>query len=735
MKRKIGITNFVLFLFGIFLLAGCGKKEAIAENDNECYIAEYRIFHMGAGSPYLSVFNEDGSVYFAACGKDKNGQLFLLEEGQKEPKEIDLGISAETWINSMGHDRGGNLLLACSQYGERLEALELKKVSADGSILQSLDVTEFFMDISGFEADCLAGDGRGNYYIGDKKKLYIISAEGVLLHTLEMDVSIEDIFPAKEENRLLARLSNGTMAEINEEKFTVKSIACKIEFRQGIYTPGQETELLYTQGDTLYVCDMKDETPGKLLNWTDCDINSATLQSFIMLGDGRIAAFSVQNNLQGECEVAYLTKTSKENITEKTVITYGCLFPGSLLCSQIVRFNKLNKEYRIELKQYGADGMDPGEAKDLIRMDILAGNAPDIIDIGGFFSEEERCELIEAGVFEDLSPYFEKETKIIRADYLEGALQVYERNQALYAIMPTFGLYGLVGEEAEIGDRTAVNLEELSALYNSYYGDEKPLPGFSRKKMLDVLCRLNIDSFVDKETGECHFKDDSFMQILEFASRFGEEDKQADIEQIRNGEILFMEASLLSVADIQYYEFLFGDTVRMIGYPADEETGLMALPCVSVLSMNKQTENKEGAWQFICFLLEENQQQELGRSGAQGIPIKKSVIDMLCEEQMEVEYEEDEEGNLQEKSKSSRHIGDIVVKFYAVTGQEADYYKELLQKIGNTGDIGMQQGLLAIVQEEAADYFAGMKPMEEVLEIIQSRAQNYINEVYYNPDK
>lgn len=87
MKRKIGITNFVLFLFGIILLAGCGKKEAIAENDNECYIAEYRIFHMGAGSPYLSVFNEDGSVYFAACGKDKNGSCFCWRKGRRSQKK------------------------------------------------------------------------------------------------------------------------------------------------------------------------------------------------------------------------------------------------------------------------------------------------------------------------------------------------------------------------------------------------------------------------------------------------------------------------------------------------------------------------------------------------------------------------------------------------------------------------------------------------------------------------
>lgn len=721
----------IFLLLNILLLAGCSKKEEspARESDPGVYLAEYQIFSMRESRPYLSVFNENGGVYFAGCGKDKNGQLFLLESGQKEPKEIDLGISPETWITGMGRDRNGSLLLACGQYEEALELLELKKVSADGSVLQSLDITEIFKDIPDFEADRLAGDGQGNYYIRDKKKLYKISSEGKLLNTLDAEVSIEDLFPAKEDNRLLIRLSNGTITEVNEEKFIIKNrLASKIDFRQGIYTTGRETELLYTQGDTLYACNIEDEIPDKIFNWTDCDINSATLQSFTMLEDGRIAAFSVQNNEQGECEVALLTKTEKENLPEKTVITYGCTFPSSTLCAQIVRFNKLNAQYRIELKQYGEDNMDINEVKNLIRMDILSGNAPDIIDIGVGFSEEECFELIEAGVLEDLNPYFEKETKISREDYLEKALQVYERDQALYAVMPTFGLYGLVGKETDIGEKTVVNLEELAAFYRDYYGDKKSLEGFSRKRMLSVLCQLNMDRFVDRETGECHFDDTSFRQILEFANRFSREEKEINIEQVRNGEILFMGACLLSAADFQYYEYMFGDAVRMIGYPADAESGLMALPCVSVLSMNKKTENKEGAWQFICFLLEEDQQEEMGRNGAYGIPIKRSVIDMLCEEQMEVEYEKDEDGNLQEKSRVSWRFGDMVVKYYAVTEEEADYFRGLLERIGNTENTSIQQGLLTIIQEEAADYFEGVKPIEEVCRIIQNRAQNYMKE-------
>lgn len=72
----------------------------------------------------------------AGCGKNKNGELHLLE-----PEEIGIGLTSETWITSMGQDQSSNLLLACSRYEETLDLLELKKLSVEGELLQSLEQT------------------------------------------------------------------------------------------------------------------------------------------------------------------------------------------------------------------------------------------------------------------------------------------------------------------------------------------------------------------------------------------------------------------------------------------------------------------------------------------------------------------------------------------------------------------------------------------------------------------
>lgn len=730
MKRKIKKRSVIIWLLILLVMVGCGNKDEVIEGNavDYTYAVEYQIFHIGEYLPYLSSFNEDGTVCFACYGKNQTTQLFCLAPGQKEPKEISLKLESGTGVTSIGNDWNGNFLLACSRYDETLELLELKQLSPEGEVLNSVDMSEIFRNIPDFEAKCLAGDGSGNYYVGDRTKLYVIDSEGKLLYTLEMEANVENLLSSQENNRIWGRLSNGTLVEIHEGANTIQTIASDINFGYGIYAIGKEKELVYTQGDVLYACDTKDEVPIKILNWTDYDVNSSELQSITILEDGKIVSFSAQSAAGGECELVLLTRTLKENVPEKTVITYGCAYPSSLLCSQIVRFNKVNSQYRIELKQYGEDSMDLETIKNLIRMDIISGNGPDIIDIGALFSEEERYELIEAALLEDLNPYFEKDASICREDYLEKVLQVYERDNELYAIMPTFALYGLVGRESDIGESSSWTLEEMESFFNAHSNDAKIVQGISKDDMLDILCKLNMDKFVDKETGQCYFDGEKFKQVLEFSNHFDVEREIVNLEQTRNGEILLMEASLMSVVDFQRYEYMFAEPINLIGYPTNFENGIMALPCVSVLAMSRNTENKEGAWQFIRFILEENQQEELGESNFQGIPIKKSVIDKLCEKQMEEEFEEDETGNVKEKSKGSWSFQDYTIEYYAVTGDEADRFKELLQKIGNSMEKGSDYRLLEIVQEEAKTYFEGQKSLEDVAEIIQNRAQNYVNE-------
>lgn len=416
---------------------------------------------------------------------------------------------------------------------------------------------------------------------------------------------------------------------------------------------------------------------------------------------------------------------------QKKVITYGCSFLNTLTNSQIVRFNKMNTEYQIEVRQYGDDNTDMETRISLLQKDIASGDAPDILDIGAL-PMEEHYKLMEAGVFEDMAPYMEKDDKIKREDYQENVLQVYERNQKLYAIMPTFRLQGLVGKKAEIGEGEAWSVQEMMKYSESLSEGTELIAGADRKELLEILCRLNLNTFVDWESGECYFAGEEFTRLLEFVSSFPREASSRDwltnMEQVRSGQAGLLEADLISVSDYQTYEHMLEEPINFIGYPTSTGKGIMALPCASVIAITSSSANKEGAWEFVSYMLEENQQKELGINGGQGLPIRKSVIDRILKEQMEVEYEEDEAGNITEKSKYQMQMGDILIKFYAITEQEAASFEKLLAAAGNSMETGLEQQMLAIIAEESAAFFEGDKRVGEVTEIIQNRIQTLVNE-------
>lgn len=742
-KKKINHMLLIIML----LLVGCGSKkeelkpETDYENDDYSYIAEYEFFSID-DMPISAVFGEDGTLFFSTYKQNIGSNLFYLPPGVNKPVEIPLESKDNKWITSKGKDKKGNLLFSHGLYQDGLlKELELVKVNVNGILLEIVDVTEFFTEMEGFEAKYLLGDEEGNFYIGNGKSVYVIDSGGEFLYELISEKNIIDMFFTKDGDMMMAHV--GELEEIIPEKKALKPVASDISFKNGIYETGREKELLFSSGNTLYTCNIKDGELTEVLNWMNNDIDSIALRSFMTLEDGRIVAFT-SNGTGGrtECELIFLTRKKRSEVPKKTILTYGCAFINTITNSQILRFNKMSQEYRVEIKQYGDESMDFESRKMLLQTDIISGKGPDILDIGVFFSESERNELIEMGILEDLNPYFEKDENMQREEYIESVLHVYEKDNRLYAIMPSFGIEFLAGRTADIGEQSSWTIEEMMEFMDNQPDEKRILPRTGQREMLDIFLRLNIQEFVDWENGACYFDGIEFRQLLEFVSRFSKEgDKEfyyyENVEQIRNGEIPLLEAGALSAQDLQMTEFLFGESINAIGYPTDTGKGVIAHPCISVLSISSNSKEKEGAWRFIRYLLEEEQQFEMGIIGASGFPIHKSALDQIFEKLMEKEYEKDEEGNIKEKSKISWSVGTaemeeeepiLRIHLYAATEEEVKRMRELLDSIGNSIDTSMDRKMFEIIIEEAEAFFEGQKSLDEVVNIIQSRAQIYVNE-------
>ncbi|MFB0919679.1 MAG: hypothetical protein QMB62_02165, partial [Oscillospiraceae bacterium] len=110
-----------------------------------------------------------------------------------------------------------------------------------------------------------------------------------------------------------------------------------------------------------------------------------------------------------------------------------------------------------------------------------------------------------------------------------------------------------------------------------------------------------------------------------------------------------------------------------------------------------------------------------------GYPISQKAFDKKLADAMKQEYTTDENGNKVPVSRGGMSMGDgIQVDFYALTQEEADQIKALVNSVDHTAVY--DQSLTDIITEESAYFFSGEKTVDQVADIIQSRMTIYVNE-------
>lgn len=131
-----------------------------------------------------------------------------------------------------------------------------------------------------------------------------------------------------------------------------------------------------------------------------------------------------------------------------------------------------------------------------------------------------------------------------------------------------------------------------------------------RERMLEYCLAYNMDSFVDWETGNCHFDTDEFKRLLQFVARFpdmkdveddvaDEENQPSAVERIRNGEVLLCNTVIDQLDEIQYYVEMFDGPVTCIGYPNTDGRSESILVPFGTYAITSKSNVKEGAWVFL----------------------------------------------------------------------------------------------------------------------------------------
>ena len=425
----------------------------------------------------------------------------------------------------------------------------------------------------------------------------------------------------------------------------------------------------------------------------------------------RVACPVDKNSLPAEKTV--ITLAMNEVIPEQAIRGYGSYH------DQILDFNTVNQEYEIVVRNY-AECPDPFMA---LSADIASGNAPDLIDVRGFGSA-----ICSPTTAEDLLPYVERD---LGTDaFLPGPLAAMMTDGKLLSLIPSFSLTAILGPASLLEGQQADSFAALSALAGGdehvfYHSVDRETflkwafansrRDYTAEQVEDILrfaaalpedATQNPYGLTEQELHEAQARGDVFPldygPICEGKQKF-------QLARIADplGRTLTADA-----ASIPEAEGWFGERISALGLPGAEGSGVYLSPNQELM-IPQAAGNKEGAWAFMAFLLNDRYLvQGFTGSFAWGIPITRSAY---------------ERGIAQYWSWMDGGLGG------SVNGMEYDLHydpencKALFLSLLDQVDGICRDGdeIFDAVMNSANAYFAGDKPLDQAAEDIAKRLKIY----------
>ena len=618
----------------------------------------------------------------------------------------------------------------------------IRKLSDTGAELSTIDLSTIVTSTEQnqengyyFYLGGMACDKAGNLYFTDgNKSVYVLEPNGSLRFKLDNDGYLGSLTQLKDGSVCVMAYGDEGASMFKVVDANTKSWGTQYKMPVNAYdssSGGALYDLCYNDSTSLFGYNVATETSEKILSWINCDVDGSTIRYSTILDDGNVFALSTDYNDSGKSnfEIINFVKTPRSEVKQKTTLTLATMWLDYNLKKEILKFNKGNENYRIEVQDYSEYNTQEDYTAGITKFntEIISGNIPDLIDI----SQLPYKQYAAKGLLEDFYAYLDKDdSPVKRADFVQSILKASEIDGKLYALATSFSINSIIGAPAVVGDEMGWTVDEMQQIVSEHPDADVPFGMYmTRDGILQSLCMLNMSDYIDWQTGQCAFNTDDFKSLLTFVKSFPEQIKEDDNSEyiddatlIQDGRELFQIFSASDFNSFQYYKATFGGAITFKGFPNENRNGNVA-QLNGGLAMTTSCKDKDGAWQFISALLSEDYQKNLDWY----FPIIQKAFDQKLAKAMEQQYTTDENGNKVPVSTGGMGMGDgAMVEFYAISQEEADQIKALINSVEYTS--AYDQKAYDIISEEAAYFFSGEKTVDKTAEIIQNRISLYINE-------
>lgn len=395
---------------------------------------------------------------------------------------------------------------------------------------------------------------------------------------------------------------------------------------------------------------------------------------------------------------------------EEIVLALGDENP--LLMDYVSKFNRRNENYRVTVRLQEANETGQ-EFIDRLQMELAAGRGADLLMNG----QIDATAMARNGYWQELTDILDDEDGIWTA-----AMECGRIDGVTYGIPYAGQLFFATYSEKLTGGRENWTIREFMQAVEA--SDAEILQyGFSGADIVFYYGLLDNDNaeLIDWENGESHLTEDLFLEILGFASRYADRGQipQEDVgEALKEGRIAAEGSVCLELSELNYREACFEGEPANIGFPRSEGNGIYVTP--NMLYVNAGSEVKDGAYEFLRFLVSEEGQRryvERNRAGdsASLMPVRLELLEEMTALEMRKAGET-----------TARSATGVLFAKDGFTQAQKERFDRLLER-AEPGDWYAAE-IMSIVYEELEPYFAGQRTAAEAAANLDNRVQLYMDE-------
>lgn len=728
--------------------------EDAAPADEEPIAVMEEVYH---NETKLMIVNMDGSVendIVLIPDGESSGGSWRNVDGMEIISDGSIIISEQTsrWDEAAMQSEEKYKFIKFDSSGNKLGETDLEKVKETAMKAANQD----YFYINSF---MVTDDGK--YILTYDSTLYFCDESGNVLNSLKYEASSYDnvwlsgLYKTGD-GRIITYVSMGKMdgdeykSENKLLEIDMAAYAFGAEYTLtagGSFMNGTDKyDLLINRDSGLAGYDIETGNTETIIDWLKSGFDTTAMEygSTTVMPDGRIICVTHDYQYHGgggygyggnDLIISILTKVDPETLPDRKLIKLYALYLGTDVKRQILDFNKNNPEFEIELTSYSDDSGDWQDAIKRMNNDMIAGKLPDILVINGSLPIES---YISKGLLANIYDFIETDAELNKEDFLPNLLKAYEVNEKLYYIVPEFSISTLVGKTSDVGDKQGWTMDEFISYVDAHPDSSVMDDRYTTSVgMLYQLVSYNYDSFVNKDTGECHFDSEDFIKILEFCTRYPKEINYDEIDQDqsywqnyetqwRTGRTLLSGSYISRFKEIRRLEqSTFGEPVTFIGYPGSSGSGSTFESSGTLLAITSKANNSDGAWAFVRQFLTKEYQEMYANQHSYRFSVRLDILEKQMELAKERPYWEREDGE-KEYYDESYWLGDQEIKIGVNTDEDNRKMMDFIRSVDQVSNYN--ENVQKIINEEAGSFFEGQKSANEVARIIQDRVSTLINE-------